>query len=390
MLYHVSVRAPGGRRRGRTKVATQQIDVFWHEDALKHDTGWGVLEAEPSPLIEIPERHPENDVRIRNMKSILERGPVATRLEWRNGRYAEIDELTLLHDHEYVESIRAKAESGGGRVSGTTVVSPATWDAACAAAGTAIEACNHVLAGRGTLSLALVRPPGHHAQPAVADGYCFFNNAALAAEHAVRQWGLDRVAILDWDVHHGNGTQQCFYSRPDVLTISMHMRHGSWGPSHPQTGSPAEIGYAAGTGFNVNVELPSGTGDTGYLTAMRQVVMPIIDAYEPQLLILPIGQDANQFDPNGRMLVTMRGFHALSMLARELAERHTDCRIVAVQEGGYARTYSAFCLHGTVEGLLGIPLGLADPLAYMPDDVDHAGSAIAAVQSALSRHWRFS
>jgi acetoin utilization deacetylase AcuC-like enzyme len=366
------------------------VSVFWHDDALRHDTGWGVFDAEASTLIDVLERHPENDVRVRNMKSILERGPVSSRLEWHGGRYAEIDELTLLHDAEYVQSIRAIAESGGGRVSGTTVISPATWDAARAAAGTAIDACEYVLSGRGRVSLALVRPPGHHAQPAQVDGYCFFNNAALAAEHAIRHAGIERVAILDWDVHHGNGTQACFYDRSDVLTISMHMRHGSWGPSHPQTGSPSEIGFGNGVGFNVNVELASGTGDIGYLRAVRQIVLPIIDAYHPQLLILPIGQDASQFDPNGRMLVTMRGFHALATLARELAERHTDGRVVAVQEGGYGRTYSAYCLHATVEGLLGVPLGLADPLAYMPDDVRHADADIATVQSALGRYWEFS
>jgi acetoin utilization deacetylase AcuC-like enzyme len=362
------------------------LDVFWHEDAFLHETGSGVFEHPPSPLMDVPELHPENDVRIRNMKAILERGPLAESLRWRDGRRADPAELELVHDPRYVESIRKFCAGGGGVLTWSTTVAERSWDAALAAAGTAIAASDAVLHGETGAAYALVRPPGHHAQPRQADGYCLFNNAALVAENA-RRHGVERVAILDWDVHHGNGTQECFYPRDDVLTVSMHMRHGSWGPAHPQTGAPDEVGSGAGEGFNVNIELPVGTGDGGYLRAVERLVVPIVESFAPELLVVACGQDANQFDPNGRQCVTMEGFRALGAAARALADRHCEGRMVLVQEGGYARSYSAFCLHATLAGVLEQETELEDPCAYLPDDPGHADEEIATARAVLSRYW---
>jgi acetoin utilization deacetylase AcuC-like enzyme len=362
------------------------LDVFWHDDALRHDTGSGVFEQPPSALLAEPELHPENAVRLLNMKAILERGPLAKHIRWREGRHADEEELALVHDRAYVDSIRELSARGGGIVTWSTPVSEGSWDAALAAAGKTLAATGAVLAGETQAAYALVRPPGHHAQPAQADGYCLFSNLALAAEQA-RRSGIERVAVIDWDVHHGNGTQECFYNRDDVLTISLHMRHGAWGESHPQTGAPDEVGRGAGAGFNVNLELPPGTGDAGYLRAMEEIVTPIVDAFEPELVLVACGQDANQFDPNGRQCLSMEGFNRLGETARSLAERHSGGRIVLAQEGGYARTYSAFCLHATLAGVLGVDPELPDPCAYLPDDPGHAEGALAAVRSALSAYW---
>jgi acetoin utilization deacetylase AcuC-like enzyme len=362
------------------------VHVFWHDDALLHDTGSGVFEQPPSPLLAEPELHPENAVRVLNMKAILERGPLAEHVRWREGRHADPKELGLVHDPAYVESIRRFCADGGGILTWSTPVSQRSWEAALAAAGTTLAATEAVLAGEAAVAYALVRPPGHHAQPAQADGYCLFSNVALAAEHA-RRSGVERVAVLDWDVHHGNGTQECFYDRSDVLTVSLHMRHGSWGPAHPQTGAPDEVGRGPGEGFNVNVELPPGAGDRAYLRALEDIVVPIIDGFGPQLLLVACGQDANQFDPNGRQCVTMEGFRQLGRAVRELAARHCEGRIVLAQEGGYARSYSAFCLHGTLAGVLGVEPGLDDPCAYLPDNPAHADRELAAVRSALSAYW---
>jgi acetoin utilization deacetylase AcuC-like enzyme len=362
------------------------LQIFWHDDALLHDTGSGVFEQPPSPLLAEPELHPENAVRLLNMKAILERGPLAERVRWRGGRHADPHELELVHDRDYVESVHRFCANGGGVLTWSTPVSERSWEAALAAAGTTLAAADAVLAGEAHAAYALVRPPGHHAQPAQADGYCLFSNVALAAEHARRR-GAERVAVLDWDVHHGNGTQECFYDRSDVLTLSFHMRHGSWGPAHPQTGAPDEVGSGRGEGYNVNVELPAGTGDGGYLRAMEEVAAPIVDRFAPKLLLVACGQDANQFDPNGRQCVTMEGFRRLGERARELAERHCGGRLVLAQEGGYARSYSAFCLHATLAGVLGLPTELDDPCAYLPDDPAHADREIGAVRAALAPYW---
>jgi acetoin utilization deacetylase AcuC-like enzyme len=333
-----------------------------------------------------PELHPENAVRILNMKAILERGPLAEHVRWRGGRRADPSELELVHEAGYVESIRSFCADGGGVITWSTPVSERSWEAALAAAGTTLAGVEAVLAGETRVAYALVRPPGHHAQPSRVDGYCLFNNVALAAQLARRR-GVERIAVLDWDVHHGNGTQECFYDRADVLTVSFHMRHGAWGPSHPQTGSPDEIGAGEGAGYNVNVELPVGTGDHGYLEAMEELVVPIVDRFSPELVLVAAGQDANQFDPNGRQCVAMDGFRRLGAAARELAERHCDGKLLLVQEGGYARSYSAFCLHATLEGALGLGPLLDDPCAYMPDDVERARGGIVAVRSALGPYW---
>jgi acetoin utilization deacetylase AcuC-like enzyme len=362
------------------------LQVFWHDDALLHDTGSGVFEQPPSPVLAEPELHPENAVRIINMKAILERGPLAKHVRWREGRHADPAELELVHDPAYVESVREFCEAGGGVLTWSTPVSEHSWEAALAAAGTTLAAADAVLMDETKVAYALVRPPGHHAQPAQADGYCLFSNVALAAEHA-RRSGTERIAVLDWDVHHGNGTQECFYERSDMLTVSFHMRHGAWGPAHPQTGAPDEVGRREGEGFNANVELPPGSGDGAYLRAFEEIVAPIVDAFAPDLLLVACGQDANQFDPNGRQCVTMEGFRRLGAAARELAERHCGGRIVLAQEGGYARSYSAFCLHATLAGVLGVDPGLDDPCAYLPDNPAHADRDLAAVRSALSAYW---
>ncbi len=364
------------------------IDVFWDERVLAHDTGAGLFEASPSPLLDVQEVHPENAERVRNMKAVLERGPIAARLRWHAGRPATVDELASVHDPAYVESIRSACEAGGGRLTGTTVLGPGSWEPLLVAAGTCLEAADAVLDGSARIAYALVRPPGHHAQPAQADGYCFFSHAALVAERA-RARGLERIAIVDWDVHHGNGTQECFYDRADVLTVSLHMAHGSWGPSHPQTGFADETGTAEGEGFNVNLALGLGAGDATYAAALAAVVLPILEQFRPELLVCASGQDASGFDPNGRQNVTMAGFRHLGRALAETAARLCDGRIVLVQEGGYARTYAGYCLHATLEGFLAVeePL-LADPLAYVPDDPLRGREGIEAARAALGRCWR--
>jgi acetoin utilization deacetylase AcuC-like enzyme len=362
------------------------IDVFWHPAVLDHDTGSGVFEAEDTGLLAVPELHPENAERVRNMHSVLERGPLAGRIRWHGGREAGEDELATVHDRAYIASVRDACAAGGGRPSSTTVLSAASWVALTAAAGTCLDAGRAVLDGRADVAYALVRPPGHHASPAAADGYCFFNHAALVAELA-RSRGIERVAVVDWDVHHGNGTQACFYDRADVLTVSLHMRHGSWGPEHPETGGPGELGVGPGAGYNVNVELRPGSGDHAYRQAFDRVVLPILRQFQPGLIIGGCGQDASTFDPNGRQSVSMAGFRRIGAAMARAAEL-CDGRLVLLQEGGYARTYAAYCLHATLEGVLGDDApALADPIAFLPDDPGHAQADLDQVCGQLARHW---
>lgn len=189
------------------------------------------------------------------------------------------------------ELVQADAE-GPTKLCEGTFLNPGSWSAALIAAGTTLSAMKHLLDGKGKLAYALVRPPGHHAQPSRADGYCFLNNAGMAAQLALDS-GCPRVAVIDIDVHYGNGTAEGFYRSRRVLTISLHMNHGSWGPSHPQSGAIDELGEGEGLGYNLNIPLPNGTGDKGYSYAMSELVAPAVRKFEPSLVVLVVGQDSS-------------------------------------------------------------------------------------------------
>ncbi len=366
---------------------TATMDVFWHDDVLRHDTGYGVFEAPPSALLDEQTQHPESSPRLVNMRAVLRNGPVAKQLTWHAGRHASEEELLRFHTAEYLRDIQS-ADGNGRRFSSTTLMNTGSLKGLLAAAGTSIAALERTLASCRP-AMALVRPPGHHAAPAMADGYCFFNNVAVAAQ-AARAAGAERVAIIDWDVHHGNGTQAGFYADPNVLTVSLHMDHGAWGPSHPQTGGVEERGEGPGVGSNLNIPLPMGAGDASYAAAFERFVEPTVRAFAPHLLIIANGLDASQFDPNGRQLLTMKGFNHLAQRARVLADELCGGRLLVVQEGGYNPAYSAYCLHAASEGFLGQPGSLPDPLAYMPAFEARSGADIQALAVALNEAgWDF-
>ncbi len=362
-------------------IKTPGMDVFWHDDVLFHDTGFGFFEVPENPLLSVQIAHPEGPDRIRNMKSVLQRGPIAPHLRWHAGTHASETDLVRFHDEDYVAAIKQAAHEGR-RFSATTLLRPGAWPGLLAAAGTTLAAARHVRE-TSTPAFALVRPPGHHAGRAMADGYCFFNHVGIAAEDAIAN-GIARVAIVDWDVHHGNGTQSGFYDRSDVLTVSMHMDHGAWGPTHPETGGVEERGIVAGRGFNLNVPLPMGSTDATYLAAFDEIVAPNLRAFKPDLLIVANGVDAGQFDPNGRQLVTMSGFHALAARSRALADELCAGRLLVVQEGGYNPAYAAFSVHSAIEGFAGLPESLRDPLGYMPQAEERARRDVDLLKAGIS------
>lgn len=336
---------------------------------LAHSPDSGVFDTLHDPgFLVVLDQHPENADRVRNMVAILRGGPIAPYIRWRPGRAAQIEELYLFHSPEYVEELVRADAAGGAVICPGTQLKPGSWQAALLAAGTAMEAMRSVLAGECRLAYALVRPPGHHAQPTQADGYCFLNNAGLAV-HVALQKGCRRVCVVDVDVHYGNGTAEGFFHRDDVLTVSLHMLHGSWGESHPQSGEVREVGVGEGAGYNLNVPLPFGSGNRGYEAAMRELVVPAISRFRPEMLVMTLGQDSSAFDPNGRQCLTMDGYRRLGQIMREQAELHSSGRLLLVQEGGYHVTYAAYCLHATLEGVLKLELPqLPDPLDCFPED----------------------
>ena len=196
---------------------------------------------------------------------------------------------------------------------------------------------------------ALLRPPGHHAMSNRAMGFCIFNNAVVAAHYARRVYGLERIMLVDWDVHHGNGTQDAFYSDPSVLFVSLHQHN--WYPR--LSGELEQVGSGVGAGYTVNIPLPAGTGDRGYRAAFEQLVIPVGLHYKPQLIIISAGQDASWLDPLAQQMMSMDGFRQISTMMHTLAEDICGGKLVLLQEGGYSAAYVPYCTAAVIEPLLG-------------------------------------
>lgn len=340
-----------------------QIQGFWHDRCLDHRAADGEMEQPWTGRLAVPEPHPDRPERLENVRAALESEGV---VDWETARPATRAELTTVHDPDYLDDLESWSESGGGSRTPTTRGNEATWAAARRAAGAAIQAVEAALVD--CPAYAACRPSGHHAQPALAGGFCFLNNAAIAAEVALKDLAVDRVAILDWDVHHGNGTQECFSDRDDVLFVDLHNDHGPWpDDNHPQTGHVDETGTGAGEGYTVNVPLPGGIGDAGYAHAFDRIVEPAVADFEPDLVLCSAGGDAGPVDPLGRNLVTTEGFADIGRRVRRLADEHTDGRLALVQEGGYSLSHVGYAMLATIQGVLGHE-PVEDPFAWMPAD----------------------
>lgn len=273
--------------------------------------------------------HVECPERLEAIAAVLDEGldaPLA-RIE---ARPASIEELARVHAPEYIDFLSHTRGRPYVVLDGDTSTSSLSYDAALLAAGGTIEAADFVLAGSDRNAFALVRPPGHHAERSRARGFCLFNNVAVAAEHLVRARGLRRVLIADWDVHHGNGTQQAFYSRRDVLFFSTHRS-----PFFPGGGHWDEIGADEGRGFTVNVPLSAGKTDGDFLFIYRHLLGPIAEAFEPEFILVSSGFDIFSGDPLGGMGVGVEGFAGLAGIVADLAGRLCGGRLLLVLEGGY-------------------------------------------------------
>jgi len=298
---------------------------------LQHDTG----------------EHPERAARIIAVDCALEQARLLGNRPSVPCTPAPDAAILRVHTPDMLAELDAMAASGGGWLDSDTVVRPDSMDVARMAAGGAINAVDAILGGRISRAFVIARPPGHHATADRAMGFCLLNTVAVAAAHAIDS-GLERVAIVDWDVHHGNGTQDIFYGRRDVLYTSIHQS-----PLYPGTGARDETGTGAGTGYTVNVPLPPGTGDERFLAAFRHELVPAIDRYAPQALLVSAGYDAHADDPIGGMALTNEGFRTVMREAIALADRHCGGRLLAVLEGGYASPTLARCVTDAIRLLDG-------------------------------------
>jgi acetoin utilization deacetylase AcuC-like enzyme len=356
---------------------------FYDERCLAHDNGSMILDERAAGWLDVP--HAERPERLARTWRVLERAGVASKLERLERREATRSELELVHAAALIDEIEAAcARRELAWVGPEARVGPDSWEPALLATGGLLAVVDSVLGGEVDNGVALIRPPGHHSTADTAMGFCLFNCVAIAARHAQRRPEIDRVAIVDWDVHHGNGTEAVFYDDPSVLFVSLHQDD-----LYPAgAGALEHTGDGAGEGYSVNVPLPAGTGDAGYLLAWDDVVAPRLAAFDPDLLLISAGQDPAAGDPLGRMSVTTEGFRALTARAREAAQSLCGGRLAITLEGGYSLDHAPFCNLAIVEALAGLqPALTADPLEQdVPSEVREFERA--AVERAAAAHAR--
>ncbi len=296
--------------------------------------------------------HPENPNRLRSIYSMLQQGDMEGFFTEIPPRFATREELEMVHLPSYIDMIASTSGQSARRLDPDTVTSPKSYEAACLAVGGVLEAIKAVLQGKLDNAFALVRPPGHHAERNRAMGFCIFNNIAVGAKYAIQAHGLERILIIDWDVHHGNGTQNTFYEDSTVLYFSTH-RYGFF---YPGTGALAEVGTGKGEGFTVNVPMSPGCGDAEYGNIFLHVLKPIALSYKPQIILISAGFDTYSRDPLGGMRMTEMGYARLTNIIMDIAQATCGGKIIIALEGGYDLDGLATSVKAVLRELKGVSI----------------------------------
>jgi len=330
---------------------TKRTGLVYHERYLWHFPGPAASVIPAGGMVE-PGPHAESPERVRRLFALLEVSGLEERLVRLRPRDATDEELQRFHTPEYVERVKELSASGYGDAGEFAPVGPSSFEIAALAAGGCLVAVDAVLDGTVDNAYALVRPPGHHALPDKGMGGCLFGNTALAAMHARAAHGVSRVGIVDWDAHHGNGTQVAFFDDPDVLTISLHQADCF----PPESGRVDEGGVS-----NINLPLPPGSGTGAFAAAFDRVVVPALDRHRPELVLVACGFDSSAWDPHARLMLHSAAYRELTRALLGVADRHASGRLVVIHEGGYAPGYTPFCGLAVLEELSGCSTGVEDP-----------------------------
>lgn len=292
--------------------------------------------------------HPESPERLKAIDKLLKNFPWKSRIIDIPARQATFDELAWVHDSDYIKRIEMTKERSFTMLDPDTGAASDSYSAAVRAAGGTMEAINAVLTGQFDSAFAFVRPPGHHAEAGRAMGFCLFNNVAIGALYAIKAHDLKRVLIVDWDVHHGNGTMNCFYNCNQVIYFSIHQY-----PHYPGTGHIDDTGGDGGEGYTVNVPVRGGQGDAEYMAILHDIFQPITGEFAPQLILISAGFDAHQNDPLANMELTSKGYGLMTAAIMEVAAECCTGKIVLVLEGGYSLSALAEGISNVLQALLG-------------------------------------
>ena len=337
-----------------------------------------------------PGGNPDRPDIKRRIYNLLSKNGMLSRLKHVEPRKATREEILNVHSAEYLSLLEKQNQESVAGVAGPGVAFAAGGlDIALLAAGGVITALEAVLSGEVNNAYALVRPPGHHAETNRGAGFCVLNNAALAAKHALVTGGFDRVAIVDWDVHHGNGAQEIFWQDPAVLTMSIHQDYFFL---EENTGTLEHNGAGPGAGYNINIPLPPGSGNATYAAVMDQVITPALTNFKPQVIIVASGLDAGCYDPLGRMALTPNGFKSMTTKIKAMAEDLCDGCLVMSQEGGYDLASTPYMGLAVIEGLSGIDSDQDNPfqvfgstLGYTNEVLPHQDKVIAQAEQLAKR-----
>ena len=334
---------------------------FFHDErTLWHAGGMYALTVPVGGLVQpqVAGGLPESPETKRRLRNLLDVTGLIRDLDLRTAPEATEEDLRRVHTAAYLTDFKRLSDAGGGELGRRTPFGRGGYEIAALSAGLATAALASVLDGRHPNAYALSRPPGHHCLPDFPNGFCLLANIAIAVEAAFAAGTAARIAVLDWDVHHGNGTEAIFYDRADVLSVSIHQDR-----NYPMdTGAFADRGAGAGQGANLNIPLPPGTGHRGYLEAMERLALPAIRAFRPDAIVVACGFDASAVDPLGRMLASADTFRLMTRAVKALAGDVCGGRLVLVHEGGYSEVHVPFCGHAVLEELSGSAVSAPDPL----------------------------
>jgi len=317
---------------------------------------------DPANLLHTQQGHPENARRMQRTRKLLKNDGILTSLLNVPPRPAPLDAVLRIHDASYVERLQSVSMLGGAHLDSDTYLNAHSYAAALAAAGGLIRIIDTVLSGEADNGFALSRPPGHHALPDLGMGFCLLANVAIGARWAQDWREVDRVLIVDLDVHHGNGTQDIFYADPSVMFFSIHES-----PHYPGTGAAVETGAGEGKGTTINIPFPAYVGDEGYLAAIRQILAPAAREFEPELILVSAGFDAHWMDPLADMRLSITGYGRIMQELLDLADELCHGRLAVVLEGGYHVDVLAHSVLTALRTLSGSELGPSDPFGPPPD-----------------------
>lgn len=361
-------------------IGDRKVNVFIDEVMLGHDPQVD-LPFMPSRVekrvrtvlqtLEFKWSYPEHPGRLRAIKEYLDENPVPG-VHFTSGPSATYDQLSRVHTTSYLDHIFSLEGQSAWLDRDTTAVSPNSIKAATAAAGNAIAAVESLFGDEPQSAFALVRPPGHHAEPVRARGFCLLNNVAVAAAHAQAKLGCERILVIDWDAHHGNGTQDIFWADPDILFFDTHCA----APFYPGSGHLEEVGAGMGEGYTINVPLPETAGDVAFEKAFREILIPAAERFKPDLVLVSAGFDPHRNDM--ALNLTYNGFKIITRMVQDIADQHCDGRLALVLEGGYNLTSLSRGVHAVLEVLAG---GEAEELVEC--GVKEVGEAAAFHRSAF-------